>query len=189
MEKFSMYNHKKMVKATELFIEAIGENPKRDGLLETPERVARFYGEVMNGYDLDPRKHLKLFGEKSRNMVIIKDIPFYSFCEHHVAPFFGKMSVAYIPENKVLGLSKIVRIARVFAKRLQIQERLTDQIAEFLQKELGCKGVAVKLEAEHTCMSIRGVRSAGAKTVTHRLTGVFLNNAETREEFFAALKK
>lgn len=183
-----MYDYEKMKKATRLFIEAIGDDPEREGLIETPDRVARFYGTVLNGYDLKPEDHLKVFTEKTRNMVIVKDIPLYSFCEHHIALFHGTISIAYVPDGKVLGLSKLVRLARVFAKRLQIQERLTDQIAEALDEALLPKGVAVRIEAEHTCMSIRGVRTPGARTVTTRLTGVFLSKPEVREEFFIALK-
>ena len=185
-----MYNHEKMVEATKLFLEAIGEDVNRDGLKDTPDRVARYYGSVLNGLDLDPSEHLRVFEEKTRNMVVVTDIPFYSFCEHHIAPFFGKMAIAYIPNGRVLGLSKLVRMARVYCKRVQIQERLTDQIAEEIGKALEgyCLGVAVHMKAEHMCMSIRGVRTPGAKTTTCRLTGVFLNKPEVREEFFNALK-
>lgn len=184
-----MVNKTKIEEATKLLIEAIGDNPEREGLKETPERVARFYSEVLNGNFINPEDYLKLFTEKVRNMVIVKDISFYSFCEHHIAPFFGKMAIAYIPNEKVLGLSKLVRIARVYCKRLQIQERLTDQIAETIDKNLDCKGVAVYVEAEHMCMSMRGVRTPGTKTITNRLTGVFLTKPEVRQEFFDAINK
>ena len=183
-----MYNEEKMVEATKLFLEAIGEDVEREGLKETPRRVAKFYSTVLNGYDINPKDYLKVFTEKTRNMVIVTGIPIYSFCEHHIALFLGKASIAYIPDGKVIGLSKLVRLARVYAKRLQIQERLTDQIAEALDEALLPKGVAVNIEAEHTCMSIRGVRTPGTRTITTRLTGVFLEKPEVREEFFRAIK-
>ena len=183
-----MFDKEKIKAATKLLIEGLGDNPNREGLLETPARVAKFYETTLNGLDLNAEDHLKIFHEKTRNMVIVRDIPFYSFCEHHIAPFFGKMAIAYIPNGKVLGLSKLVRIARVFAKRLQVQERLTDQIAEFLNEKLDCKGVAINIVATHMCMEMRGVRTSGSKTVTTRLTGVFLEKPEVREEFFNSLK-
>lgn len=183
-----MFDKAKVEAATRLLLEGIGEDVTREGLIETPKRVAKFYEQVLNGVDLNPMDHMKIFHEKTRNMVVVKDIPFYSFCEHHIAPFFGKIAIAYIPDGKVLGLSKLARIARTFSKNLQIQERLTDQIAEFLNNNLECKGVAVKIEAEHMCMAMRGVRTPGAKTVTTRLIGVFLDKPEVREEFYNALR-
>jgi len=183
-----MFNKEKLEKSIEMFLDAIGEDKNREGLVETPKRVAKFYEAVLNGYDLNPKDHLKIFNEKIRNMVIVKDIPFYSFCEHHIAPFFGKIAIAYIPNEKILGLSKLVRIARIFSKKLQVQERLTDEIAEFIQSNLDCKGVAVNIGAEHMCMAMRGVRASGTKTITTRLTGVFLEKPEVREEFFNSLK-
>jgi len=183
-----MYDKQKMIDATRLFLEAIGEDPEREGLKETPERVAKMYGILLDGYNQNAKDHLKVFTEKTRNMVIVKDIPLYSFCEHHIVLMAGKVSIAYVPDGKVLGLSKLVRVARVYAKRLQLQERLTDQIAEALDEALLPKGVAVTVEMEHFCMSIRGVRTPGAKTVTTRLTGVFLQKPEVREEFFNSLK-
>ena len=183
-----MYDFEKMEKAATLFIEAVGDDPKRPGLIETPKRVAKFYSQVLNGYDLDAKDHLKVFKEKTRNMVIVRDIPVYSFCEHHIALFHGKISIAYIPDGEVLGLSKLVRIARVFAKKLQIQERLTDEIATFISENVKNLGVAVRIEAEHTCMSIRGVRAQGTTTVTNRLKGAFLENPEVRSEFLSGLR-
>jgi len=183
-----MYDQEKMIEATKLFIEAIGEDVNREGLKETPFRVAKFYNTVLNGLDLDPKEHLKIFAEKTRNMVIVRDISFYSFCEHHIAPFWGKMAIAYIPDGKVIGLSKLIRMSRVYCKRLQIQERLTDLIAGAIQEISQCKGVAVHIEAEHMCMSMRGVRAPGTKTITTRLIGAFLDKPEVREEFFNSLK-
>lgn len=183
-----MYDKNKMIASTKLFLEAIGEDPTREGLLETPERVAKMYEVLLGGYDQKVEDHLKVFTEKTRNMVIVKDIPIYSFCEHHMVLMQGKASIAYIPDGKVLGLSKLVRVARVFAKRLQVQERLTDQVAEALQEALKPLGVAVSFEMEHLCMTIRGVRTPGTKTITTRLTGVFLEKPEVRQEFFSSIK-
>lgn len=183
------YNHNKVAEATKLLLEGLGEDPERDGLRETPERVARMYGQVLNGYDENPKHHLKLFEDSSDEMVVVTDIPFYSFCEHHIALFHGKLSIAYIPKGKVIGLSKLVRIARVFAKRLQIQERLGANIADFLEKELSPLGVAVVIEAEHTCMTIRGVRTPGAVTKTAVLRGAFKDNIETRNELYSLIGK
>ncbi len=185
-----MYNYQKMKQATKLFLEAIGEDLNREGIRETPDRVARMYKDIMNGYDLDPKEHLKIFKEKTKNMVLVSNIPLYSFCEHHLVLFKGIMTVAYIPNGKVIGLSKLVRIARVYAKRPQIQERLTDQIAEALDNALKPKGVAVNLKMEHFCMAIRGVKTPGALTSTTRLTGLFLNpdkNKNPKSEFLQAL--
>ena len=183
------FDNKKIEQGVRLLIEGIGDDPDREGVVETPARVARMYGQVLNGYHEDPKRHLKLFNDNSDEMVVVTDIPFYSFCEHHIALFHGKLTIAYIPQGKVLGLSKLVRIARVFAKRLQIQERLGTQIADFLEKEVKGLGVAVVIEAEHTCMTIRGVRTPGAVTKTAVLRGAFKENIETRNELYSLIGK
>ena len=147
---------------------AIGEDPDREGLTETPRRVAQMYEEIFAGLGDDPKQYVKIFSESdSDEVVIVRDIPLYSMCEHHLLPFSGKAHIAYIPsDGKIIGLSKIARIVSSFAKRPQVQERLTSQIADFLNNELNPKGVAVLIEAEHLCMSMRGIRAAGAKTRT-----------------------
>jgi len=177
-----MFDFEKVKKSCELFLEGIGEDPTRDGLIETPTRVAKYWSTVINGYDEDPKKHLKVFDSDATDMVCV-EAPIYSFCEHHIALFHGKIHIAYIPNGKVIGISKLVRIARVFAKRLQIQERLVKNIVDFLEENLSPLGVAVHISAEHTCMSIRGVRTPGAKTKITRLTGLFKNDSATRAEF------
>lgn len=180
----------KIMKSTRLLLEAIGDNPDREGLLETPKRVANMYDKILNGFTEKPEKHLKVFEAEANDMVIVKDIPFYSFCEHHLVVFFGKIHIAYIPNGKMVGLSKLVRMARVYAKRPQVQERLTKQIADALVKTLS-EDVMVYIEAEHMCMSMRGVRTPGAKTVTSAVRGKFLNptdNKNPKEEFLNAIK-
>lgn len=163
---------------------AIGEDPDREGLQETPARVARMYEEVFAGLEGSAEKHLKLFNEgKNDEMVIVKDIPLYSMCEHHLLPFIGKAHIAYIPsDGKVLGLSKLARIVDFYSKRPQLQERLTSQIADFLEENLHPKGVAVLIEAEHLCMTMRGIRAAGAVTRTSALRGMMRSDARTRAE-------
>jgi len=153
---------------------AIGEDPDRAGLKETPRRVADMYEEVFSGLTADPTEHLKLFSEEpSDDTVTVRDIPLHSMCEHHLLPFVGVAHIAYIPDNgRVIGLSKLARIVNVFARRPQLQERLTAQIADYLEKELQPKGVAVVIEAEHMCMTMRGVRATGAKTQSSALRGV-----------------
>ena len=174
--------------AISLLLIAIGEDVSRDGLVDTPKRVANFYADVLNGYDEDIEKHIKLFDCSNDDMVVIKQIPIYSFCEHHLCPMAGKASIAYIPNGKVIGLSKLTRIARIFAKRLQIQERLVEQIAVAIDMSVPNKGVAVRLELEHSCMTIRGVRTVGASAVSTHLTGMFKENAMTRNEFIEVIK-
>ena len=163
---------------------AIGEDPDREGLLETPKRVARMYEEVFLGLESDPEQHLKIFNEeKNEEMVVVRDIPLYSMCEHHLLPFVGKAHIVYIPgSGKVIGLSKLARIVDNFARRPQIQERLTSQIADFLMEHLEPQGVAVVIEAEHLCMTMRGARAAGAKTTTSALRGSMRSDARTRSE-------
>jgi GTP cyclohydrolase IA len=164
---------------------AIGEDPTRDGLLETPARVARMYAEICAGLHQDPSKHLKTaFEAEHDEMVLVRDIPLYSLCEHHLAPFLGKAHVAYIPnsDGRVIGLSKFARLVDGYARRPQVQERLTSQIADAMQNSLDPKGVMVVLEAEHMCMSMRGVKQAGSTTVTSAVRGLFRSNVATREE-------
>lgn len=169
---------------------AVGENPDREGLIETPKRVANMYEEIFAGLTEDPKQHIKLFNEHSNDeMVIVKDIPFYSMCEHHLLPFFGKAHIGYIPsDNKIIGLSKLARIVDNFAKKPQVQERLTSDIADFLNDNLQPKGVAVIMEAEHMCMTMRGARAAGAKTQTSALRGIMRSDAKTRAEVLSLLK-
>jgi len=186
------YDYEKVKKATRLLLEGIGDDPERNGLKETPDRVAAMYAEILNGYDEDSKvgKYAKLFDEETNgDMVMVKDVAFYSYCEHHLQPFFGKLAIAYIPkDNKIIGLSKLVRLARIFAKRPQVQERLTKQIAELINEKIPNRGVVVRIEAEHMCMAIRGVRTPGAKTVTMKTMGLFASDSNMKEEFLQALK-
>lgn len=167
---------------------AIGEDPDREGLVETPSRVARMYEEIFGGLEDDPTRHLKLFDESSEEMVVVRDIPLYSMCEHHLIPFLGKAHIAYIPsDDRVIGLSKLARIVDCFARRPQLQERLTSQVADFLYENLQPMGVAVVIEAEHLCMTMRGARASGAKTMTSALRGTMRSNAKTRAEAMSLL--
>ena len=172
-------------KAVREILLAIGEDPDRDGLLETPARVARMYAEICSGLHEDPTEHLTTTFEAHHDeMVMVRDIPLYSVCEHHLAPFIGKAHVAYIPndDGRVIGLSKFARLVDGYTRRPQVQERLTSQVADALQESLGPKGVMVVIEAEHLCMSMRGVRKAGTTTVTSAVRGLFRTNISTREE-------
>lgn len=180
----------KIKKAIRMILEAIGENADREDLKKTPERVAEMYTEIFSGISKDPARELEiLLAEKHNEIVLLKDIPLYSFCEHHLLPFIGKAHVAYIPKNnKVTGLSKIARVVEILSKRLQVQERLTTEIAEILMKKLKPMGVMVILEAEHLCMSMRGVKKSGVMTVTSAVRGVFKENPKTRAETLALIK-
>lgn len=172
-------------KAVREILEAIGEDPERDGLLATPRRVARMYAEICSGLHEDPARHLRTTFEADHDeMVMVRDIPLYSLCEHHLAPFIGKAHVAYIPndDGRVIGLSKFARLIDGYAKRPQVQERLTSQVADALEARLDPKGVMVVIEAEHLCMSMRGVKKAGSTTVTSAVRGLFRTNVATREE-------
>lgn len=167
---------------------AIGENPDREGLRETPARVARMYAELFSGLHEDPERHLRaMFDEDHHEMVVLRDIAFNSMCEHHLMPFEGKAHIAYIPGGKVLGLSKLARLVDVFALRPQVQERLTSQIADVLAQKLNVKGCAVVLEAVHTCMTCRGVKKSGSVMVTSALRGIMHTNQATRSEVLALL--
>lgn len=167
---------------------AVGEDPDREGLQETPDRVARMYAEVFQGLHQDPGVHLqKLFTQKYDEMVLIKDIRFESFCEHHLLPFIGKAHVAYLPNGKVIGLSKIPRVIDVLAKRPQMQERLTEEVADLLMKELDAKGVAVVIEASHSCMTVRGVHKPNSSFVTSAMRGAFKDRLATRSEVLSLI--
>jgi GTP cyclohydrolase I len=167
---------------------AVGENPDREGLLETPDRVARMYAEVFQGLHQDPRIHLKKqFTQKYDEMVLIRDIRFVSFCEHHLLPVVGRAHVAYIPNGQVIGLSKIPRVVDVLSKRPQMQERLTEELAELLMRELDAKGVAVVIEGTHSCMTIRGVNKPDSSFVTSAMRGVFKERLATRSEVMSLI--
>lgn len=183
-------NKEKIQHAVREILEAIGEDPDREGLRETPRRVANMYEEIFAGLSEDPKDCLKFFHEEgSDEIVLVKDIPLYSMCEHHLLPFVGKAHIAYIPQNgKVIGLSKLARIVKNFAARPQLQERLTADIADFINREMEPQGVAVLVEAEHLCMTMRGIRAAGAKTQTSALRGRFRSDARSRAEVMALLK-
>ena len=186
-EKFDLYNYEIIEKLSlhyKEILKLIGEDPTREGLLKTPERVAKAMQFYTHGYDLDPEEMIRsaLFKEDCKQIVIVKDIEIYSLCEHHMAPFFGKAHVAYIPDGIIVGLSKIPRVVDAYARRLQVQERLTTQIKECLEKTLHPLGVAVVIEAQHMCMSMRGIQKQNSVTTTSDFTGQFQNEA-TRAEF------
>ncbi|MBI5873844.1 MAG: GTP cyclohydrolase I FolE [Candidatus Omnitrophica bacterium] len=180
----------KIKKAIAAILEAVGENPKRKDLLETPERVADMYEEIFAGMPQDPEKELEvLLDHKHEEIVLLKDIPLYSMCEHHLLPFIGRAHVAYIPKGgRVTGLSKIARVVEILSKRLQVQERLTTQIADIIMDKLRPLGVMVVIEAEHLCMSMRGVKKPGITTVTSAVRGIFKENEKTRSETLALMK-
>jgi len=168
----------------------IGENPEREGLLKTPERVAKSMKFLTDGYKQDPAKIIQsaMFSEEYSQMVLVKDIELYSLCEHHMLPFFGKAHVAYIPNGHIVGLSKVPRIVDVFARRLQVQERLTDEIKDCIQETLNPKGVAVVIEAQHLCMQMRGVQKQHSSTTTSAFSGIFMSDEKTRAEFINLIK-
>jgi len=181
---------KKIERAIRDILEAIGENPKKKDLLETPSRVAEMYEEIFSGIKQDPKKELEvILDQKHSEIVLLKGIPLYSVCEHHLLPFMGRAHVAYIPsEGRVTGLSKLARVVDILAKRPQVQERLTTQIAEIIMSKLKPKGCMVVIEAEHMCMSMRGVKKAGVLTVTSAVRGIFQRNEKTRSEALALMK-
>ena len=184
-----MVDQNKIQEAVRLLLEGIGEDTGREGLAETPDRIARMYAEIFSGMEDDAAVPLsRVFSVDSGEMVLEKDIVFYSMCEHHMMPFFGKAHVAYIPDGKVVGLSKLARTVEIYAKRLQIQERMTGQIADAIMEHLAPKGAMVVLEAEHMCMTMRGVKKPGSKTVSLAVRGVFENNAELQNRFFQMLR-
>jgi len=178
-------------KAVQSILREIGEDPSREGLVRTPERMHRMWLELTAGYHVDPEKLINgaIFDVGYSEMVVIKGIPFYSLCEHHMLPFFGTASVGYLPKGKVVGLSKIPRVVEMYARRLQVQERMTQEIAEFLMGRLSPYGVGVVIEAEHLCLAMRGVQKVGATMVTSTLLGTFRSIEKTREEFMAHLER
>jgi len=185
------FDTKKIEEAVSMILEAIGENPEREGLLNTPTRVASMYEEIFAGINTNPKEHLitQFTEDKHGEMVIVKDIPFYSMCEHHLMPFIGKAHIAYIPRNGVItGLSKLVRVVEGYAHRLQLQERLTAQVADAMMEVLSPMGVLVVFEAEHMCMTMRGVRKPGSITVTSAVRGIFEKRDSTRAEAFALIR-
>lgn len=184
-----MFDHEKIKEGVRLILEGVGEDVEREGLLETPDRVARMYEEIFAGMYQDAADPLsKRFHVAGNEMVLEKDIVFYSTCEHHLMPFFGKAHVAYIPKGEVVGLSKIARTVEVFAKRPQLQEQLTAQIADAINEQLHPMGVMVMLEAEHTCMTMRGVKKPGSKTVSYVTRGIFAEDTALQDRFFQLVK-
>ena len=181
---------KRIAKAVKDILEAVGDNPKRQDLLDTPRRVADMYEEILSGMKKDPGKELEvLLSEGHDEVVLLKGIPLYSICEHHLLPFIGKAHVAYVPQgSRVTGLSKLARVVDVLSKRLQVQERLTTQIADTIVKKLRPKGVMVIIEAEHLCMTMRGVKKPGTVTITSAVRGIFRTNSKTRAETLALIK-
>ena len=180
-----MIDHDKIEQAVRLFLEGIGEDVTREGLQDTPDRIARMCEELYGGMEDDASVHLsKTFSVDSSEMVIEKDITFYSTCEHHILPFYGKAHIAYIPDGKVVGLSKLARTVEVFARRLQLQEQLTGQIADALMEYMQPKGALVMVEAEHMCMTMRGIKKPGRRTVTMAKRGVFESDPSLEERFF-----
>ena len=181
-------DHERIEAAVREILTAVGEDPDREGLLETPARVARMYAEMFSGLNDDPRRHLgKAFTEKYDELVLVRDIAFNSMCEHHLLPFMGHAHIGYIPDGRVLGLSKLARVVESVSHRPQVQERMTEQIADLLEHDLGAKGVAVVLEASHTCMTIRGVRKPGSLCVTSAIKGIFRDNVSSRAEVLSLI--
>jgi GTP cyclohydrolase I len=179
-------DHERIRKAVREILAAVGEDPDREGLLDTPDRVARMYEELFSGLHADPAIHLeKTFTQKHDEMVVVKDIEFSSMCEHHLLPFMGKAHIAYLPNGQIVGLSKLARVVEAVAKRPQVQERMTEAIADLIMKHLKPRGVAVVIEATHTCMTIRGVRKPGSATITSSMRGGFLDHPPTRAELMA----
>ena len=191
----SVYNNnhvdtQKIENAVREILAAIGEDPQREGIRNTPARVARMYAELLAGMREDPKEHIKgLFTENYDEIVLLRDIPFYSICEHHLMPFIGSAHVAYLPKGKVIGVSKLARVVDCFARRLQVQERLTDQISDFLMESLKPLGVAVVLEASHSCMTIRGIKKPGSIMVTSSLRGTFKSDPRSRGEIMILMHK
>ncbi len=191
LNPYLTYDNPAIEDAVRTILFSVGENPDRDGLLKTPERVARMYGELLSGYTTDPEKLINgaVFDVDYQEMVLVKNIEFYSMCEHHMLPFIGHAHVAYIPNGKVIGLSKIPRIVDMFARRLQVQERMTQQIANFLMDVLNPLGVGVVVEGTHMCSTMRGVKKADARMVTSALLGQFRDNEKTRAEFLSHVQR
>ena len=183
-----MVNREKIEEGVRLLLEGIGEDTEREGLLETPQRIARMYEELFSGMEQDAAEPLsRQFEVTGAGIVLEKDITFYSVCEHHMLPFFGKAHVAYLPDGRVAGLSKLARTVEVYARRLQVQERLTGQVADALMEHLRPKGVMVLLEAEHMCMTMRGIKKPGSRTVTVAMRGAFETDTGLQESFYRML--
>lgn len=185
-----MANQEKVEQAVYQLLEALGENPEREGLLDTPKRVAKMYAEMFSGLNEDPKDQFTaVFSEVHDEVVLVKDIPFYSMCEHHLVPFYGKAHVAYLPSgDKVTGLSKLARAVEVAARRPQLQERLTDQVATALEEALNPRGVFVMVEAEHMCMTMRGIKKPGSKTITTVAKGLYKEDREERKEILSLMR-
>lgn len=184
-----MIDEKKIEEAVRLFLEGIGENPEREGLKETPGRISAMCHELFEGIGQDASGHLsKTFTAENNEMVLEKDITFYSVCEHHLLPFYGRVHIAYVPDGKVVGLSKLARTVEVYARRAQIQEQMTAQIAEDIMRHLKPKGVMVYVEAEHMCMTMRGIKKPGSRTVSFTTKGVFETDRELRDSFFQLIR-
>ena len=184
-----MVNQDKVRQAIKLLLEGIGEDTEREGLAETPDRIARMYTEILSGMTEEPSEPLsRVFTVENSEMVLEKDIVFPSMCEHHMLPFYGKVHVAYLPDGKVVGLSKLARTVEIYAKRLQVQERMTNQIADAIMEHLAPKGVMIVVEAEHMCMTMRGVKKPGSKTVSLATRGAFADNTELQNRFFQMLR-
>jgi GTP cyclohydrolase I len=189
-KKTQVGNVQAIEQAVRTILEAVGEDPDRPGLVDTPRRVARMYLEMFAGLKVDPSRHLRVtFPESYDEVVLVRDISFTSMCEHHLLPFTGVAHVAYIPNGRVTGLSKLARVVEEIARRPQVQERMTEQIAELMERELETKGVAVVIKAEHSCMAIRGVRKVGTQTVTSALRGLFKTNPSTRAEIMSLINQ
>lgn len=185
-----MVDKQKIEQAVKLLLEGIGEDVDREGLIETPSRIARMYEEIFAGMDETPEVHLsKTFEAKNNEMILEKDITFYSMCEHHLLPFYGKAHVAYIPDGRVAGLSKLARTVETFARRPQLQERLTTQIADAIMDDLNAKGAMIVIEAEHMCMTMRGIKKPGSQTTTVCCRGEFENNINLQNMFFNMLNQ
>ncbi len=189
-KKHKAIDAERIKKAVREILLAVGEDVEREGLKDTPDRVARMYAELLSGMREDPEKHLRsIFTENYEEIVLLRDIPFYSICEHHMMPFIGSAHVAYLPSGSILGVSKLARIVDCFAHRLQTQERLTSQIADLIMNRLDSKGVAVVLEASHSCMTIRGIRKPGSTMVTSALRGIFKKDPRSRSEIMSLMHK
>lgn len=188
--KNTKVNIEKIEKAVKQILSAIGEDVGREGIKDTPARVAAMYAELLSGMHEDPRQHLRrVFKENYDEIVLLRDVPFYSICEHHLMPFIGTAHVAYLPAGAVLGVSKLARVVDCFARRLQVQERLTDQIADFIMNSVKPRGVAVVLEASHSCMTIRGIKKPGSVMVTSSLRGIFRRDPKSRNEVMSLMHK
>jgi len=186
-----MFNFEKAQEAIKLLLESFGENLNREGIRRTPERVAEFYKEALSGNEVDPLKLIPVHyaAEDHEEIILVKDVPFYSICEHHLLPFFGRVHIAYIPKkDKIVGVSRVIKLIEVFAKRLQLQERFIKQIADTIMQSVKPHGVMVVVEAEHLCVTMRGVRKPGSKMITSAMRGVFLKDVRTRSEAMSLLR-